>query len=206
MIYVVSRVFQLSIFGFFILIVGKGWSVLYWLIFLFYHHILNACFFYVKSVYSINWLISALRRIGRISTVLCNIAIFEILFKSSQCVIQMKISMTVLWEINVYFWWKFHFKMDSFKFPIRMKWILGKCRDWERFCLTFNLFTLTLRFFTECGVRTFSQDCKDSCGVCIANDQCHHINGSCHGGCDRGYQGIMCAEGCTSPLTVNFTH
>ena len=51
----------------------------------------------------------------------------------------------------------------------------------------------------------FGQGCMESCGHCVALKQCHHVNGSCLNGCDRGYQGIKCKKGCTSPLTHSHT-
>ena len=48
-----------------------------------------------------------------------------------------------------------------------------------------------------CGDRKFGQGCMEPCGHCVAMKQCHHVNGSCLNGCDRGYQGIECTEGCT---------
>ena len=49
--------------------------------------------------------------------------------------------------------------------------------------------------FTECGNGTFGQDCSESCGTCLREEQCHHVNGICMNGCDRGFQGNKCTEG-----------
>ena len=69
----------------------------------------------------------------------------------------MKMSMRGWWEFNVYFWRKFHVKMDSFEFHIKMKWILGICRDWDRFCLLFYICTfyvhLYCNYLQSVGVR-----------------------------------------------------
>ena len=56
-----------------------------------------------------------------------------------------------------------------------------------------------------CGDRKFGQGCMEPCGHCVALKQCHHISGRCLNGCDRGYQGIECTEGCTSPPTHSHT-
>ena len=41
----------------------------------------------------------------------------------------------------------------------------------------------------------FGENCTESCGNCLKSEQCHHINGTCMKGCDRGYQGFNCTEG-----------
>ena len=50
-------------------------------------------------------------------------------------------------------------------------------------------------FSTECDGKTFGQDCGKECGECVNDEQCHHINGTCLNGCDRGFQGHECNEG-----------
>ena len=41
----------------------------------------------------------------------------------------------------------------------------------------------------------FGQNCGEKCGECVNDEQCHHINGTCLNGCDRGFQGHECNEG-----------
>ena len=41
----------------------------------------------------------------------------------------------------------------------------------------------------------FGKHCKESCGKCLMDEQCHHINGSCLNGCNPGYYGNKCTEG-----------
>lgn len=41
----------------------------------------------------------------------------------------------------------------------------------------------------------YGENCGIACGNCLAKEQCHHINGTCMNGCDRGYQGSKCTEG-----------
>ena len=48
---------------------------------------------------------------------------------------------------------------------------------------------------TECDGNMFGKHCKEFCGKCVNDGQCHHINGSCLYGCDPGYYGIDCTEG-----------
>ena len=41
----------------------------------------------------------------------------------------------------------------------------------------------------------FGENCTEHCGNCLNSEQCHHINGTCMNGCDRGYEGLYCTEG-----------
>ena len=52
-------------------------------------------------------------------------------------------------------------------------------------------------FFAECDGGMYGQDCGNTCGSCINNTQCHHINGTCLHvqGCGPGYKGDKCIEG-----------
>lgn len=43
-----------------------------------------------------------------------------------------------------------------------------------------------------CSNRTYGENCSQTCGKCRNLGQCHHINGTCSNGCDRGYQGDKC--------------
>ena len=52
-------------------------------------------------------------------------------------------------------------------------------------------------FSTECDSNTFGEDCGEECGSCVDSEQCHHINGTCLNGCERGFQGIECNQGNT---------
>ena len=48
---------------------------------------------------------------------------------------------------------------------------------------------------TDCDEGMFGKYCNESCGKCLNDEQCHHINGSCLNGCASGYRGINCTEG-----------
>ena len=48
---------------------------------------------------------------------------------------------------------------------------------------------------SECDGGKYGQDCGNTCGSCINETQCHHINGTCLKGCDPGYKGDKCTEG-----------
>ena len=71
---------------------------------------------------------------------------------------------------------------------------------------TFSFHLIIIEYLpTECDGGMFGQHCNQSCGKCVNNEQCHHINGSCLNGCDSGYHGTYCTEGtgniCFHPYT-----
>lgn len=41
----------------------------------------------------------------------------------------------------------------------------------------------------------YGTNCTEKCGSCLNVEQCHHINGTCMNGCDRGFYGSYCIEG-----------
>lgn len=47
---------------------------------------------------------------------------------------------------------------------------------------------------SECDDYRFGKNCSKQCGHCYNNSSCHHINGTCVEGCDRGYQGTKCMQ------------
>lgn len=49
--------------------------------------------------------------------------------------------------------------------------------------------------FIECDGGLFGVNCSTTCGHCLNNQQCHHLDGTCAKGCDPGYMGDNCAEG-----------
>ena len=46
-----------------------------------------------------------------------------------------------------------------------------------------------------CDDGMYGVNCSKTCGACEDNEACHHINGSCLTGCDRGYYGQRCEKG-----------
>ena len=46
-----------------------------------------------------------------------------------------------------------------------------------------------------CDNQMYGVNCSQKCGACVDNEACHHINGSCLKGCDRGYHGQKCDQG-----------
>ncbi|XP_062611637.1 receptor-type tyrosine-protein phosphatase gamma-like isoform X2 [Saccostrea cucullata] len=49
---------------------------------------------------------------------------------------------------------------------------------------------------TECQAGKYGQGCSVSCGQCISNKQCNHVNGSCPGDCSPGWRGDKCDQKC----------
>ena len=54
-----------------------------------------------------------------------------------------------------------------------------------------------MNVFSECDSNTFGQSCTGVCGNCLEKEQCHHVNGTCLNGCDSGFRGHQCDQGCT---------
>lgn len=50
-------------------------------------------------------------------------------------------------------------------------------------------------YVLECLYQTYGPDCQQICGNCKNREQCHHVNGSCPNGCDRGIFGEKCDKG-----------
>ncbi|XP_078327376.1 uncharacterized protein LOC111113020 isoform X6 [Crassostrea virginica] len=48
----------------------------------------------------------------------------------------------------------------------------------------------------ECWNGTYGEVCNGTCGHCLANTVCNHVNGTCESGCTPGYQGGFCKEPC----------
>ncbi|XP_061170989.1 receptor-type tyrosine-protein phosphatase T-like [Saccostrea echinata] len=42
----------------------------------------------------------------------------------------------------------------------------------------------------------YGNNCNQSCGHCLNNAQCYHINGTCLDGCFAGYEGQLCMNKC----------
>lgn len=40
----------------------------------------------------------------------------------------------------------------------------------------------------------YGENCAEKCGSCF-NSECHHFNGTCMKGCDRGFHGPKCIKG-----------
>lgn len=43
-----------------------------------------------------------------------------------------------------------------------------------------------------CQNGTYGQDCRDTCGFCLNDEDCSTVNGTCVQGCLPGYTGDKC--------------
>lgn len=46
----------------------------------------------------------------------------------------------------------------------------------------------------ECGGSTYGTECNKSCGHCVNNETCYHVNGSCANGCAAGWENDVCKK------------
>ena len=60
----------------------------------------------------------------------------------------------------------------------------------KQFGTSYNIFLK----IAECDNRMYGVNCSEECGTCINNEVCHHINGSCLKGCDKGFYGQRCDQ------------
>ena len=81
-------------------------------------------------------------------------------------------------------------------------WILQKSFWWYCYWLYLNFFDDALGmihyntwYFTECESGTYGRKCENSCGHCVNQTDCFHINGTCLKGCGTGYLGNECKTG-----------
>ena len=57
----------------------------------------------------------------------------------------------------------------------------------------------------ECPTGSYGDECKESCsGHCAGPDSlaCNHVDGSCDGDCQPGYQGKKCDQGRWSMFSI----
>lgn len=60
--------------------------------------------------------------------------------------------------------------------------------------------------FSECKASFYGENCSNSCGHCLNETACHHVNGTCDKECEPGYQTPYCIEGdCQNTLHKQFT-
>lgn len=62
-------------------------------------------------------------------------------------------------------------------------------------------------FFSKaCNNGTYGQGCKNQCGHCRDQNECHNVYGSCLTGCEDGYRGEMCnsSKVCSKRDTKNY--
>lgn len=51
---------------------------------------------------------------------------------------------------------------------------------------------LNYLFLQECETSKYGKDCKSSCGHCVNDETCNHVNGSCANGCAAGWENDIC--------------
>lgn len=56
--------------------------------------------------------------------------------------------------------------------------------------------------YLECDAGTYGERCNETCGNCLDNAICNHVDGNCSTGCAAGYQGILCKMG--KPDTLKY--
>lgn len=47
----------------------------------------------------------------------------------------------------------------------------------------------------ECIAGYYGGNCKNSCGHCLNEKTCHHVDGKCVEECEPGYKAPYCKEG-----------
>ena len=99
------------------------------------------------------------------------------------------------WEVNSLCFGCFMLYFNSWKITCDTG-----CTMWKTFiCFQYVVFLLffyclyIVFFLVGCSNMTFGQDCNNTCGHCLNNDVCHHVNGTCLRGCNPGYHGDLCA-------------
>ena len=82
-----------------------------------------------------------------------------------------------------------------FQFMKNHKWHYFSPRLNTFICFQYVIFLLSVHsiVLVGCSNMTFGQDCNNTCGHCLNNDVCHHVNGTCLRGCNPGYHGDLCA-------------
>ncbi|XP_062571470.1 multiple epidermal growth factor-like domains protein 10, partial [Saccostrea cucullata] len=71
-----------------------------------------------------------------------------------------------------------------------------RCNIFTGYCIECNPGYKGHRCSQECDGRMYGPGCSQNCGHCLHNTQCHHISGSCSGGCSAGYEGSLCQKQC----------
>lgn len=46
--------------------------------------------------------------------------------------------------------------------------------------------------YLGCDATWYGAGCRFQCGHCVGKDDCHHVNGSCLLGCQKGFTGDLC--------------
>nr|XP_022306415.1 platelet endothelial aggregation receptor 1-like isoform X2 [Crassostrea virginica] len=72
---------------------------------------------------------------------------------------------------------------------------------WVNLTSILSIHHINIYFRTEnnpwkCAVGFYGDGCQKQCRHCINMMQCHHVNGTCLGGCEPGYKGDNCMQVC----------
>ncbi|XP_046583456.1 uncharacterized protein LOC124290696 [Haliotis rubra] len=57
-------------------------------------------------------------------------------------------------------------------------------------------------FHTECPRGKYGISCNSDCGHCADSITCHHITGTCPGGCKAGWKLPLCKTAIITPVTA----
>lgn len=68
-----------------------------------------------------------------------------------------------------------------------------------------GLFLLQLYRASACLNNTYGVECLETCGKCLSEQQCNHINGTCTNGCETGYYSDRCKRGIVLTLKLTYT-
>lgn len=61
--------------------------------------------------------------------------------------------------------------------------------------------------YIECETGKYGINCQQKCSAfCYMSGICHHITGSCNGGCKNGWTGEQCLEGTVILIQTNKTN
>lgn len=64
-------------------------------------------------------------------------------------------------------------------------------------CLLTVYFFFSYSLNTACPAGYYGLKCRSECvGICKDKEPCNHTNGLCDKGCDDGWTGANCREGC----------
>lgn len=75
--------------------------------------------------------------------------------------------------------------------------IIGRSDPWACFYQLYRA--------SACLNNTYGAGCLETCGKCLSEQQCNHINGTCTNGCETGYYSDRCKRGIVLTLKLTYT-